>query len=108
MYFTGISSFKVRSVSIMDIATKSIIFGISFILVFGIGGLYLQILLSVRDSKWAGLLLPVLSFCVSLVIAINVAVAPDESSVILSTVTAFLLCNTPTTVFIAIYAACRW
>ena len=91
----------------MAIATKTIIFGIVFLWVFGVGGIWLQIFLSKKESKWAGLILPIVSFCISLIFVLNVANIGEPSAVIVTIITAFLLCNIPTAVLLAIYAACR-
>ena len=94
------------------------------------GIVILQVFLSKKESKWAGLILPAMSLFVSLTGALGVLLfsaltgtltttadgeiiehtvtqAGDISSVILSAGYVFLLCNIPTGVFLAIYAACR-
>ena len=91
----------------MEIATRTIIFSIVFLLVFGVGGIWLQIFLSKKDSKWAGLILPIITFCVSLIFVLNVAATNDVSTVIVTIVSAFLLGNIPTAVLLVIYAVCR-
>ena len=91
----------------MEIATRTIIFGIVFLLVFGVGGIWLQIFLSKKESKWAGLILPIITFCISLIFVLGVANIGELSTVIVTVLSTFLLCNIPTAVLFAIYAACR-
>jgi hypothetical protein len=88
------------------IATRTIILSLILLLVFGAGGIWLQIFLSKKESKWAGLILPIISFCVSLIFALNVVSVGEVSTVIAAMVSAFLFVNIPTAVLLAIYAAC--
>jgi hypothetical protein len=84
-----------------------LIISVVFLLVFGVGGILLQIFLSKKESKWAGLILPIISFCISLISVLNVAFVNDVSTVIATIVSTLLLGNIPTLVLLAIYAACR-
>jgi membrane protease YdiL (CAAX protease family) len=89
----------------------------------------LQIFLSKRESKWAGLILPIISFGISLIAGLgillfSVATGTTTSivdgeiieqtrqiastpSIIFSAIYVFLLYNIPTGILLAIYAACR-
>jgi hypothetical protein len=68
----------------------------------------LQIFLSKKASKWAGLILPIITFCVSVILILfNVANIGTVASVIIATIGAFMYGNIPTAVLLAIYAACR-
>ena len=81
--------------------------------------IWLQIYLSRRPERFPGLILPILSFAVSLIVAFgilsfrldppvpNMAVAgqaPSWGTILL----AFGLYNIPTVVLLLIYAVCRW
>ena len=63
----------------MMIASRMVVTGILFFLVVVVGGICLQIFLSRRRSRWPGLILPVLSFLVSLLYLFNLA---DSGSVV--------------------------
>ena len=102
-----------------------------FLLAVGAGIVILQIFLSKKESKWSGLILPIIAFCFSLFIIMSIAlfaIVPgtgevSQDGVIIEqfilpplmnaseaiTVIAinFLLCNIPTAILLAIYAACR-
>jgi predicted MFS family arabinose efflux permease len=91
----------------MAIPMRTIIFGAIVILVFGIGGIWLQVFLSKKESKWPGLILPMITFCISLIYVLNVANIGEVSTVIAAIVSAFLFGNIPTVVLLVIYAACR-
>ena len=84
----------------------TIIVALCSILPFLIGLVVLQVFLSKRESKWPGLILPLLSFLYSLVMALSAAAynagipwGPILASLILG--------NIPTVILLAIYAACR-
>lgn len=91
----------------MEIASKTIIFIAVVLLIFGVGGILLQIFLSKKESKWPGLILPIISFAISLIAILNVADIGDKSSVIATLLSIFLLYNIPTVVLLVIYTACR-
>ncbi|WP_298031499.1 hypothetical protein [uncultured Dysosmobacter sp.] len=90
----------------MDIASKIVIVIMLFILVFLVGGIFLQIFFSKRESRWPGLVLPLLSFLYSLVLALNVTAVGGEFpwGPLLASLA---LGNIPTVILLAIYAACR-
>lgn len=101
------------------------------------GVIWLQVHLSKKENKWAGLILPILSFCLSLIIAlgltgyrINTATrmqTMDENGEVISEsvidenqmqdediapdiagiIYTFVLCNIPTVVLLAIYFSFR-
>ena len=75
-------------------------------LVFVVGGILLQILLSKRERKWPGLVLPLLSLLYSLLMACS-AVAYSEKIIWGPILTSLILGNIPTVILLAIYAACR-
>lgn len=75
-------------------------------LVFVVGGILLQIFLSRRESRWPGLILPLLSFLYSLVMACS-AVAYNGGIPWGPILASLILGNIPTVILLAIYAACR-
>ena len=73
------------------------------------GVIILQIYLSKRESKWPGLVFPIISFLFSLLYPLNM-VAPSEGvtvGFIVQMVIVWLLGNVPTIVLLAIYFGCR-
>ena len=90
----------------MAIATRTTIVLFIFLLVFVVGGIFLQIFLSRREGKWAGLSVPILSFLYSLVMAFS-AVAYNGGIPWGPILASLLLGNIPTVILLAIYAACR-
>jgi len=99
-----------------------------------IGGVALQIFLSKRESKWAGLILPIITFVISLLAVLasilgatvgvgsstvtnlttgeiisQTTVTPNISyfNVFLTSLYVFVLGNIPTLILLAIYAVCR-
>lgn len=73
------------------------------------GVIILQIYLSKRESKWPGLVFPIISFLFSLLYPLNM-VAPSEGvtvGFIVQMIIVWLLGNIPTIVLLAIYFGCR-
>lgn len=69
----------------------------------------LQIFLSKRESRWPGLVLPVLAFLFGLLYPLNM-IAPDEGitvSFIIQMLIAWFIGNIPTIILLAIYYGCR-
>ena len=66
----------------------------------------LQIFLSRRESKWPGLILPLLTFLYALVMALSAA-AYNGGIPCGPILASLLLGNIPTVILLAIYAACR-
>ena len=90
----------------MEIAAKTTIVLLIFLLVFVAGGVLLQIFLSRREGKWPGLVLPVLSFLYSLVMALS-AVAYNGGIPWGPILASLILGNIPTALLLVIYFACR-
>ena len=90
----------------MEIAAKTTIVLFVFLFAIVAGGILLQIFLSRREGKWPGLVLPVLSFLYSLVMAFS-AVAYNGTIPWGPILTSLILGNIPTVILLAIYAACR-
>ncbi|PKM51225.1 MAG: hypothetical protein CVV02_07660 [Firmicutes bacterium HGW-Firmicutes-7] len=80
---------------------------ITFFLVFIVGGIILQIFLSKRESKWPGLVLPIISFIFSLIFILNIAGLESIIQVIALSIITLLLTNIPTVILLAIYFSCR-
>lgn len=73
------------------------------------GIILLQIFLSKRESKWPGLVLPIIAFLFGLLFPLNM-VAPVEGvtvGFIVQMIIVWLIGNIPTIVFLAIYFGCR-
>ena len=108
------------------------IFALIIILCACAGIVFLQIFLSKKESKWAGLILPILSCGISILAVLGMVLLSfmltqrlvvdggevveqveqvgevgDIASLIFPATYLFLLCNIPTGVFLAIYAACK-
>ena len=84
----------------------TIIVALCSILPFLIGLVVLQVFLSKRESKWPGLILPLLSFLYSLVMALS-AVAYNGVIPWGPILASLILGNIPTVILLAIYFACR-
>lgn len=105
------------------------IYGLIFLLLFIIGAIYLQVVLSKKQSKWLGLILPALSFIYSLIAVISQffysqprsSTTNSSGEVLYDTATqstpfselvgmglsVFLSANIPTVLFLLIYFASR-
>ena len=84
----------------------TIIVALCSILPFLIGLVVLQVFLSKRESKWPGLILPLLSFLYSLVMALS-AVAYNGGIPWGPILASLILGNISTVILLAIYFACR-
>jgi hypothetical protein len=68
----------------------------------------LQIFLSRRKNKWLGLILPVISFMISLLAPLNlIANGKSNSKVIAEFLMSLILPNIPTIIYVLIYFICR-
>ncbi|MEL7567330.1 MAG: hypothetical protein AAGU27_20970 [Dehalobacterium sp.] len=74
-----------------------------------VGGIFLQIFLSKRRSKWFGLILPAITFLYSLLMVLGVAAYDGMSGGEIFTLIAstFLINNIPTIVLFGIYFGCQ-
>ena len=91
----------------MAIASRFIIVSLIILLVFLVGIVLLQIFLSKRESRWPGLVLPLLTFLSALLLPLNVMDTGSVSENILLAVVTLLAGNIPTLVLLAIYWAAR-
>ena len=101
-----------------------------FLIAFIVGMIILQIFLSKRENKWAGLVLPVISFSISLLalfgslmympatftetlfidgelIERTTGQVIPTSTIISTAIFTFLIFNIPTVVYLITYAICR-
>ena len=78
-------------------------------LAFLAGVIILQIYLSKKESKWPGLVLPIIAFLFGLLYPLNMVVPSEGVDVgfFVQMVMVWLLGNIPTIVFLAIYFGCR-
>ena len=72
-----------------------------------VGGVLRQIFLSRRESRWPGLILPLMTFLCSLLGPLNVADTGSVSRNVLLVAVTLLAGNIPTLVLLAIYWAAR-
>lgn len=91
----------------MEMATRVIWVTLIVLLVLVVGGILLQIFLSKRESKWPGLVLPVISFLWSLLYLFNLMDTGSVVRNILMAILTILVTNIPTLVLLAIYWAVR-
>ena len=76
------------------------------LLLFG-GCIALQIWLSTRESPLLGLILPGISLLVSVLFVLNMAVLPGDGNGTVQVITALVLYNIPTVIFLIIHFICR-
>lgn len=76
-------------------------------LVILVGGVLLQIFLSKRESKWPGLVLPLLTFLLALLQVLSIMDTGSVSQNVLLVLTTLLIGNIPTLILLAIYWAVR-
>ncbi|MEA4973913.1 hypothetical protein SDC9_64201 [bioreactor metagenome] len=74
-----------------------------------VGAFVLQIFLSKRDSRWAGLVLPIITFAYSLLAVFGMAAYVGEpmGQVIMQAISILVITNIPTFILLAIYFALR-
>lgn len=79
------------------------------VLVLLVGGIFLQIFLSKKNSKWFGLILPAITFLYSLLTVLGLAVydGMNGREIFILIASTFLLSNIPTIVLLGIYFGCR-
>lgn len=91
----------------MAIASGMLIVGLLLLLLVLAGGVLLQIFLSRRESRWPGLVLPLLAFLNALLLPLNVMDTGSVSQNVLLVAVTLLAGNIPTLVLLAIYWAAR-
>ena len=80
-----------------------------FTLALPVGVILLQIYLSRRESKWPGLILPIITFLFGLLYPLNMRAPSGGVTVgfIFQIILVWLLGNIPTIIFLAVYFGCR-
>ena len=91
----------------MSILSRTMIAFLVFVLVVLVGGIFLQIFLSKRESRWPGLVLPLLAFLNALLLPLNVTDTGSLARNVLTVLVTLLMGNIPTLVLLAIYWAAR-
>lgn len=88
---------------------KNVTIMLFFILTLLVGGVFLQIFLSKKKSKWFGLILPIITFIYSLLMIFNIAVfnGMTGGEIFMAIASTFLISNIPTIVLLSIYFGCR-
>jgi len=77
------------------------------LLAVAIGLIWLQIFLSKKESKWFGLILPMITFSFSLLYVLNIMDTGNLLQNIILIVSTLLTSNIFTIILLAIYFACR-
>ena len=74
-----------------------------------VGGIFLQIFLSKKKSKWFGLILPIITFLYSLLMVLGLAAYDGMTGgeIFMLIASTFLISNIPTIVLLGIYFGCR-
>lgn len=74
-----------------------------------VGGIFIQIFLSKKKSKWFGLILPTITFLYSLIMIFNIAAFHEMTSgeIFMQIALTFLFSNISTIVLLGIYFGCR-
>lgn len=72
-------------------------------LLFFVAIIFLQILLSKRESKWEGLVIPIISFGLSIIWILGIPNYLSLSGLGYKVIFVFLLTNIPTVIFLTIY-----
>lgn len=91
----------------MAAASGMVIVSLLFFALILAGGVLLQIFLSRRESRWPGLVLPLMTFLGALLLPLNVMDTGSVSRNILLVVATLLAGNIPTLALLAIYWAAR-
>lgn len=73
------------------------------------GVILLQIYLSKKESKWVGLILPIIFFLFSLIPFVRMAFANRLliGDYVIKMFIVLIVCNVPTIIFLGIYFSCR-
>lgn len=73
------------------------------LILFLVAIILLQIILSKRENKWPGLIIPIISFGLSMLWIMGIPYYLSLSGLILKVVLVFIITNIPTAFFLAIY-----
>lgn len=93
----------------MTILTNVMWFILIFILLLGVGGIFLQIFLSKKENKYLGLILPLILFLFSLLPVLNLAYLPEMSGwqMAAQIATVLIFGNLYTFILLGSYFLCR-
>lgn len=91
----------------MVLASQTIIVSLAILLALLAGCVCLQIFLSRRESRWPGLVLPLLAFLYAILLVLNLRDTGSASQNVLAVLVTLLAGNIPTLVLLAIYWAAR-
>lgn len=88
---------------------RNIIIMLFIVIVLLVGGIFLQIFLSKKKSKWFGLILPTITFLYSVLMVLSIAVfnGMTGGEVFMLIASTFIFSNIPTIVLLSIYFGCR-
>lgn len=80
-----------------------------FVLVLLIGGVFLQIFLSKKKSRWFGLILPIITLLYSVLMVLGIAAYDGMTGgeIFMLIASTFLISNIPTIILLGIYFGCR-
>lgn len=79
----------------------------TILLVLLVGTILLQIFLSKRESKWPGLVLPVIIFLWSVLMVLNVTAMESTRAAIAAVLSVLIAGNIPALILLAVYFTCR-
>lgn len=71
------------------------------------GAIWLQIFLSKKANRWLGLILPIITFGLSLIFVMNIIDTGNAWQNTITVASTLLLTNIPTAILLVIYFACR-
>lgn len=93
----------------MNLAPVTLLWPLLIILMFFVGIPLLQIFLSRRNNRIAGLILPFVTFLYSIVCVLSVVGINSMTvwHIVATLILTFLVANVPTLILLAIYFACK-
>ncbi len=88
---------------------KNVTFMLVVVLALLVGGIFLQIFLSKKRSKWLGLILPTITFLYSLLMVFSIAIFDGMTGkeIFMLIAPVALFSNIPTIILLGIYLGCR-
>jgi len=72
-----------------------------------VGVIFLQIYLSKKESKWLGLILPIITLAISMIVVMSMADREAISGAIAAVIYTFIIMNIPTVTLLIIYKVAR-
>ncbi len=89
----------------MAVTSSSSFVGLTILLLISLGFIVLQVFLSRSKSKYLGLILPIISFVIGLVITISVFLY--EGAIVGGAIIVFFLMQIPTIIYLVVYIIVR-